>query len=110
MTWRVCLLDGEGMERGISTSQNETFWQSEDCSDCCEEDKSCCAELKKLPDSTVRSGDFQLPDLVAVDHWPLAFRFSSPRVDDYEIYQPAMPIRGPDSPSCRRACLAVWII
>lgn len=110
MTWRVCLLDGDGMGREISMSQDETFWQSEDCSDCCEEDQSCCAELKKLPDSTARSGDFQLPDLIAVDHWALAFQIPPPRVNGHAIYQPARPIRGPDTPSSRRASLAVWII
>ncbi len=110
LTMRICLSDGVSMGSGFATSEKATFGSDNDCSDCCKKDKSCCAELKKLPDSTLRFGDFQLPDLVVVDLPPLAC-WIAPLLDGgHRIYRASVPIRGPDLPSVRRAILAVWII
>jgi hypothetical protein len=110
LTTRICLIDGVLMGSGVSTSEKADSGHDMSCSDCCKEDRSCCAELKKLPDSTLRSGDSQLPGLVFVDLPSAAFRVPSPWVSGLQLYQAAMPIRGPDQPSFRRAVLAVWII
>lgn len=110
MARRICLLDGALMEGGFFPSEKANSGYESDCSDCCKKDKSCCAELKKLPDSTLRSGDFELPDLVVVDLPPAAFLNSPLRACGHRSYQASVPIRGPDPPSARRAMLAVWII
>jgi hypothetical protein len=110
LSQRVCMIDGELMGNGICISEKAASGQDGDCSDCCKEDKSCCAELKKLPDSALWTGDSHLPDLVAMDLPPMEFQIPSPQVIGRQRYLAAMRIRGPDWPSTCRAVLAVWII
>lgn len=107
---RVCLIDGVTMGSEMTTSENAESGLSKVCSDCCKEDESCCAELKKLPDTTLRPGESLVPDLVALDLPEKQFQVSPPLVKQIQCYQAATPIRGPDLPSSRRAVLAVWII
>ena len=106
MSLRVCLLDGALTGVGAG----ETAESGASCSDCCKKDKSCCSELKKLPDLSIRSGDAELPDCVATALPPSVFRVAPAVPMTPRVFAPAMAIRGPDFPARRRPLLAVWII
>lgn len=107
---RVCLLDGSLLTSGSSCLDQPGTGADPCCGDSDGESENCCADLKKLPDSNLRLADAEIPLMATVDLPPTAFHVPLVVASDSRPFQPSVPIRGPDSPSARRAVLAVWTL
>ena len=105
---RICLLDGQLMASGDSCADEAK--KDSCCPDSSDESESCCAEVKKLPDLNLRSGDADLSAPMLEDLPFVSFPGPPALSSEFSPYHPSVPIRGPDSPSAQRAVLAVWII
>lgn len=110
---RVCLLDGSVMMSAFKAA-SDAQPENDCCTDCDDPAKSlhddCCADLEKLPDSTLPLGKVDAPDMAVMDVVPLVLPPICETWVTHSVFIPSTPIRGPDSPCAYRAVLAIWRI
>lgn len=109
---RVCLMEGATMGGGPTSFGKTSSVKPKCCEDDCgtQDHEECCADLKQLPDSTLPVLSVALPALVGVDLPLLVFVPPAIPVVEKNVFQPSVPIRGPDSPAAHRALLGIWRI
>jgi len=104
---RLCLLEHRVLVPGASECGLK---KSKCCPDCGDhhDEKPCCVDLEDLPDAPPPSFPEGLPAIVAIDLPPTVFDLPPVVLVEDSIFEAAVPIRGPDTPSVRRALLEVW--
>jgi len=109
---RVCFIEDKVLEPGFQSHGETADGKIKCCPDCGggSEDGSCCLEVKKLPESlSAASTPVFIPLLFCVEFLP-AVAPDCPVVEIAQVFVPATPIRGPDTPASRRAVLEIWNI
>lgn len=80
------------------------------CTKCSSDHGDCCADIDKVPDSTMPGGSLEIPPFIG---WELP-SFGAGLPSEIEVVTLAsrysQPIRGPDSPAAFRSILSVWSI
>lgn len=107
---RMCLMEGTIHVPGFPAIGVADTHGDACCPDCGNHDQPCCAELQKLPDSTLPATFPDLPPLVGIDLPGVWFLAPLEPVVLDPAFHPSVPIRGPDTPSEHRAVLAIWRI
>ena len=103
---RLCLLEHRLLMPVSSECEAKKSKCCPDCGDHHEE--PCCVDLEDLPDAPPPSFPEGLPAIAAIDLPEPVFVLPPVVLVDDSIFEAAVPIRGPDSPSVRRALLEVW--
>jgi|SRR5687767_3486459 len=108
---RFCLLDQRVLVPGFSACGGESLKKVPCCQDCGKEeheDAPCCFQVDELPDAIAPSAPDVVPPVMVMDLPEPMFTAPAFIALCEPVFVAARPIRGPDTPTARRAVLGIW--